>query len=432
MILHALIVSALASAGLPPADGIAALVADQPILVSDLSEAVRYQVGVNPALAKIAPAARCERVLGQLIEDKILFVRAKAESLEVTEAEASQRVEQKIAEMTERAGGMESFSKVLKDKAGLSLGQYRFRLAKQVREERMKEKLRDKYVAKSEPAREEVLAFFREYKDSMPMLPDQVKLSQITLKISADSARENAAFRKALETIERLRKGADFASLAKELSQDPGSKDLGGDIGYMKRGELDPAYEKAALSLESGRYTQGPVKSRFGWHVIELVSRRDQEFRTRHILFALLPDSKDSARAKNVADSLRRVANAGGDFATMARTWSAEKASASFGGVLGWYPEGELQGQFRDLIAGIATGKVGDAVPTPEGLLLVRVDERLQSRKLSPEEDWTRLSQLASQNLSNRRLMVWVERWKTMVPVDRRMKPADLAKRIGL
>lgn len=432
MILPALFASLLASAGLPPADAIAALVGDQPILVSDLSEAVRYQASVNPAVSKLPPTLRCERVLEQLIEDKILFVRAKAESLEVSESEASQRVEQKIAEMTERAGGMESFSKVLKDKAGLSLGQYRFRLAKQVREERMKEKLRDKYVGKSEPAREEVLAFFREYKDSMPMLPDQVKLSQITLKVSVDSARENAAFRKAMDVIEQLRKGADFATLAKQLSGDPGSKDSGGDIGFMKRGELDPAYEKAALALESGRYTQAPVKSRFGWHVIELVSRRDQEFRTRHILFALLPDSKDSARAKNVADSLRRLANAGGDFAAMARTWSVEKASASFGGVLGWYPEGELQGQFRDLIAGIPTGKVGEAVPTPEGLLLVRVDERLQSRKLSPDEDWTRLSQLAAQNLSNRRLMVWVERWKTMVPVDRRIKPAELASRIGL
>ncbi|HNY29754.1 MAG TPA: peptidylprolyl isomerase [Fibrobacteria bacterium] len=432
MILHALIASALASAGLPPPDGVAALVADQPILVSDVAEAVRYQVSVNPALAKITPAARCERVLEQLIEDKILFVRAKAESLEVSESEASQRVEQKIAEMTERAGGMESFSKVLKDKAGLTLGQYRFRLAKQVREERMKEKLRDKYVSRSEPAREEVLAFFREYKDSMPMLPDQVKLSQITIKVAADSTRDREAFRKAQETIERLRKGADFAQLAKELSQDPGSKNQGGDIGFMKRGELDPAYEKAALALESGRYTQIPVRSRFGWHVIELQSRRDQEFRTRHILFALLPDSKDSAHAKEIADSLRRVANAGGDFAAMARVWSSEKASASFGGVLGWYPEGELQGQFRDLIAGIATGKVGEPVPTPEGLLLVRVDERLQSRKLSPEEDWTRLSQLAAQNLSNRRLMVWVERWKAQVPVDRRMKPSELATKVGL
>ncbi|MEK7391637.1 MAG: peptidylprolyl isomerase, partial [Fibrobacterota bacterium] len=261
----------IATANLPAPDGVAALVGDQPILVSEVKEALRFQVQSNPALASLPGAVRCDKVLGQLIDEKVILAKAKAETLDVSESEVSQLVERRVAEMTERAGGQEALLNVLRQRGNLSMGQYRLRMSKQLKEERMKEKIRDKYVAKSAPVREEVLSFYRQYKDSMPMMPDQVKLSQIVVKFTVDPSRETEALAQANKTITRLRAGEDFAKLARELSQDPGSRDSGGDIGFMKRGELDPAYERAALNLEAGRFTQGPVRSRFGWHVIELV-----------------------------------------------------------------------------------------------------------------------------------------------------------------
>jgi len=427
-----LLAFSIASSNLPMPDGIAALVGDQPILVSEVKEALRFQEQSNPGLSSLPGAARCDKVLGQLVDEKIILAKAKAETLDVSENEVSQLVERRIAEMTERAGGPEALIKVLRQRGNLSMGQYRLRLSKQLKEERLKEKIRDKYVGKSEPVREEVLGFYRQYKDSMPMMPDQVKLSQIVVKFTVDPSREAAALAEANKAIVRLRAGEDFAKMARELSQDPGSRDSGGDIGFMKRGELDPAYEKASLNLETGRFTQSPVRSRFGWHVIELVQKHDQDFRTRHILFALMPNSVDSARTRELADSLRRVAMSGADFSELARKYSSEKATASFGGVLGWYPEGELQGQFKDIIAGIATGKVGQPIPTGDGLILLRVDERVQSRRLTPEEDWTRLAQMASQFLSGQKLEKFVQRWKEEVPVSRRIAPEEIARRIGL
>ncbi len=420
------------SANLPISDGVAALVGDQPILVSEVREAVHYQDQSNPNASAMIGSTRCERVLNQLIDEKIILAKAKTDTLEVSETELNQLVEKRVAEMTERAGGQDALIKILKQRGNLSLGQYRVRLSKQLKEERLKEKVRDKYVGKAEPVREEVLAFYRQYKDSMPMLPDQVKLSQIVVKFMVNPSRDSQALADAHATIERLRKGEDFQKLARELSQDPGSKDSGGDIGFMKRGELDPAYEKAALNLEAGRFTQGPVRSHFGWHVIELVARRDQEFRTRHILFALLPNALDSARTRDFVDSLSRVAMGGGDFAELARKHSTEKATASFGGVLGWYPENELQGQFKEIIAGIPTGKVGAPIASGDGLILLHVDERMQSRHLTPEEDWMRLSQMASQFLSGQKLEKFVARWKEEIPVDRRIAPTEIARRIGM
>lgn len=430
--ISSLIALSIASANLPMSDGVAALVGDQPILVSEVRETIRFQEQSNPALQNMAPAQRCERILAQLVDEKVILAKAKAETLEVSDVEVSQLVDRRVAEMTERAGGPEALQKILMLRGNLTMGQYRFRMAKQLKEERLKEKVRDKYVPKTEPVREDVLAFYRQYKDSMPMLPDQVKLSQILVKFDVDPSREATALGQANSVVERLRKGEDFAKLAREFSQDPGSRDSGGDIGFMKRGELDPSYERAALNLETGRFTQAPVRSRFGWHVIELVQKRDQEFRTRHILFALIPNSADSARIKEFADSLRRVAMNGGNFAELARKHSGEKATASFGGVLGWYPEGELQGQFKDIISAIPSGKVGEPVKSGEGLLLLRVDERMQSRRLTPEEDWMRLSQMASQVLSGKKLESHIAQWKQEIPVETRISGQEMAKRIGL
>lgn len=426
-----LIALTLASAPLPVPDRIAALVGDQPILVSEVREAIQYQQQVNPGAPSLPATERAERILNQLIDEKVILAKAKAETLEVSEVEVSQLVDRRVAEMTERAGGADALAALLRQRGGLGMGQYRLRLAKQLKEDRLKEKVRDKHVGRSEPVREEVLSFYRQFKDSMPLLPDQVKLSQIVVKFEVETTRESDALKKANETIERLRKGGSFDSLARELSQDPGSRETGGDIGFMKRGELDPAYERAALALEAGRFTTSPVRSRFGWHVIELMQRRDQEFRTRHILFALLPNATDSARTRERADSLRRVAMSGGDFAELARKHSTEKATASFGGVLGWYPEGDLQGQFKEIIAGIPTTKVGEPVVSGDGLILLRVDERMQSRRLTPEEDWVRLSQMAGQYLQGQRLEKYVTRWKEEIPVSRRLTPDELARLIG-
>ena len=191
-----LIAFSFASASLPVPDGIAALVGDQPILVSEVREGLRFQEQSNPALATLAPAQRCEKVLNQLVDEKVILAKAKAETLEVSDAEVSQLVDRRIGEMTERAGGPDALVKVLRLRGNLTMGQYRFRLSKQLKEERLKEKIRDKYVTKAEPVREEVLAFYRQYKDSMPMLPDQVKLSQLVVKFTVDPSREAAALGK--------------------------------------------------------------------------------------------------------------------------------------------------------------------------------------------------------------------------------------------
>lgn len=81
---------------------------------------------------------------------------------------------------------------------------------------------------------------------------------------------------KAKELIAKLDGGADFATLAKEHSTGP-SASKGGDLGFFAKGQMVPAFEKAAFALDTGTYTAEPVKSDFGWHVIKVMDRRTKQ-----------------------------------------------------------------------------------------------------------------------------------------------------------
>lgn len=81
----------------------------------------------------------------------------------------------------------------------------------------------------------------------------------------------------AKDIIEQLKKGADFATLAKEKTTDPSGKASGGDLGYFTKDDMVPEFAAAAFALKKGEYSQTPVKTQFGWHVIKVEDRREQK-----------------------------------------------------------------------------------------------------------------------------------------------------------
>jgi parvulin-like peptidyl-prolyl isomerase len=107
------------------------------------------------------------------------------------------------------------------------------------------------------------------------------------LPVQAQDIPLTDAEQKALQQAQQIHKelllGADFAEMARQYSDDPGSREVGGKMGYMPQGVLVPEYEEAALKLSEGEFTE-PVKTEFGYHIIQLIGIREGGFNTRHIL----------------------------------------------------------------------------------------------------------------------------------------------------
>jgi len=121
---------------------------------------------------------------------------------------------------------------------------------------------------------DEIKQYYQSNRDSFVKKPEQREARHILIKIDADQT-EAEAKKKIDELRQKIAKGADFAELAKEYSQDPGSASQGGELGYFGRNVMDPAFEKVAFSLKPGEVSQ-PVKTPFGYHLIKLEKIRSE------------------------------------------------------------------------------------------------------------------------------------------------------------
>src|SRR5215469_9271863 len=139
---------------------------------------------------------------------------------------------------------------------------------------------------------------------------EQVHARHILFKLAKDAppAQVEATRKKAEAARERLASGADFAALARELSDDPGSKDKGGDLGFFPRGQMVPAFDQAAFSLEPGKLSE-PVRTDFGFHLLRVEERRPAEDRTyeqvrEELARELLAQDAGQVQARKDADEL--------------------------------------------------------------------------------------------------------------------------------
>ena len=147
--------------------------------------------------------------------------------------------------------------------------------------------------------------------------PEQVKTRHILIAVAkgADAKTDAAAKAKAEDILKQLKAGGNFADLAKKNSDDPGSKDQGGELPMIATSSLDPAYAKAAMSLNPGQ-TSGLVRSSFGYHIIQTESKQPAEVKpfaeVKASIVEQLQTQKSAAAAQNYAAQLASEAQKNG------------------------------------------------------------------------------------------------------------------------
>jgi len=136
--------------------------------------------------------------------------------------------------------------------------------------------------------------------------PEQVHVRHILLPVDKDGKDDAAVKAKAEALLAQLRKGADFAALAKENSKDPGSAAKGGDLGFFARGRMVPEFEQAAFGLKKPGDLAGPVHTSFGYHIMELVARKPAG---RMQLSEVVPQLREQLTAQRGAEARKELLN---------------------------------------------------------------------------------------------------------------------------
>lgn len=401
-------------------EGVAAVVDGKPIMRSEYMNNL-YRFQDTPEGSAMTEQQQKDYVLEQMIEEKVMLSRIDRDSIVISDAEVDQRV---TAHLTQLAASqkidMATLEKEVRRQLGVSMAQYRDQLSKQIRNHMEMMRVRQRYVGVVSPTKKEVDAFYAAYKDSLPRQYNCVLLSHIQIPIKPDSIIVDSVKKVAELLIDSLNLGLKFELVAKNHSQDSAA-DKGGDLGYAKRGALDPAIERALDKLENGQYAATPVKTNLGWHIVRVLGRKEDGVRSAQILLRTIPTSKDSADVIRLADSLRTSIKTKDEFSAAAKKYSEDRSSNFAGGLLGWYQKNEMEPAYVDPVANLNVGEVSEPVLIDGAYHLFRLDDSRQIRELTLEEDYGKIESMAATHLENEKLEAMVKKWRKDVHVEIRL-----------
>ena len=398
-------------AGQDVIDRIVAIVDENIILQSELNQfAYTYAVQSKIDISKNpeAFAALREKILDELIIQKVLLVKAKEDSIEVDARQIDSMLDEQIKGMVRQVGS----EKKLEDELGMSMRKIRNRFREQIEERALVENLKSKKLATISVGKGEIEEFYKTMKDSLPRVEESVNLSHILVSVSAGGDAREKALAKIKEVQQKLEAGESFEKLAQEYSDDP-SGSRGGDLGFIQRGDLVVPYEEAAFALEIGQISD-IVETEFGFHIIKLEDRLGEKIRTRHILVQVPITDEDEKRTLAFLDSLRSAILAGEiSFTDAAKKYSEDETTREQGGNLGWFEIRQIQlPEFKQVAETLEVGDISHPIKGQVGYHLVRLNDKKAAREISFDEDYEQLKAWALQLKREKFFRSWVQELK--------------------
>ncbi|GHV10732.1 chaperone SurA [Fibrobacterales bacterium] len=399
-------------------ESIVAVVDGKVILRSDLMASL-YQYQSTPGFLQLPENEQMKRVLDRIIEEKVLLSRIDRDSIVVDESELSMRVDSHIKGMAARQGAsVKALENAIRAQLGVSMAQYREKLMEQYRSQMQVSRIRQKHIGLITPTRKEVEEFYAVYKDSIPQQYDCFLLSTISVPVEPSSRVVDSVKTVAEAVIDSLDRGVHWAILAKNHSQETADTS-----GYLRRGALDPDYERATSRLGIGEWTDNPVKTKEGWNVIRLLGKKDDGIKTANILLRTLPTASDSARAFAFADSLRNAILSAGakTFADAAKKFSQDKETAYKGGSFGWQERKEIKPEYGRVVSNLEVGEISEPELIDGSYRFFLLNDEQQVREYNLNEDYPILENMTASYMGNKKLQTLIDQWKNEVYIDVRL-----------
>ena len=388
-------------------DGVAAVVEDKIVLKSDLNQmvnmmAIQQKIDPNKDIDKFFGLRQA--VLNSMVDQKILLELAEEDTtIEVGEKEVDQAIDLQVENIIQQAGGKKEAEKMLQQ----SIKSFRSEFWFEMKDKIISEKFQQKVLSKIKVSKKDVFSFFKTYKDSLPFFPTEVKIRHLLLTPGAsDSAkRETVSLLKKIK--ERIKKGETFEALASSFSMDPGSKKKGGDLGWVKRGSLLKNFEESVFTIKKSTISE-PIETEVGYHILEVLKRKGDKAKVRHILITPQITKADEKEAFDFAISLKDSCSSLNSFKVFTKKYSKDPQTSQIGGDLGWvnpqtYPIKEI----GLAVPMINIGECSPPINTSFGFHLLWLEKIRPGGQPNLRDHWSKIEAMA---LNNKK-MVWYENW---------------------
>ena len=320
-----LFVGALHGQGTTVVDKIVAKVEKNIVLLSEVKDEHRS------LLASGMSVEECE-VLESLIVNRMLLVQAAIDSVGVSQDEVENELNRRFDLLLGQFGSQQ----VLEDLYEKSVYQLKDELREEVKHGMTTQRMVQHLSQEVRVTPQEVRAFYDPLPtEEIPYLSTQVSIAQIVRVPEPSQEREEEVAAQLKDIRSELLQGKEsFEVLARRHSMDPSVAQNGGTLGFFSLGQLAPEYEAAALRLAPGAISM-PVRTSFGYHLIELLGKRGKKYNSRHLLWQVTPSEEDMERAEKSLKRLReRVIAESLSFEKMAMEHSEDEATRYNGGYL--------------------------------------------------------------------------------------------------
>lgn len=313
------------------ADKIIGVVGDKIILKSDMDGALADQMHNSPD-GNLMPDAAC-KTLEMLISQKVMVLQAERDSLPVSDGDVEAQMENRIRYFEQMYGSKEK----MKEITGYSIYQLRERFRSPIKEGLLAQAMRNKIIEPVKVTPSEVKRFYDAIpKDSLKFYESELEIGTIVLTPKATREMDQYAIERLLDFKKRvMNKESDFTSLAILYSEDPSVKDNKG-IMVLNRGDKnwDPEFMAASFRLKEGELSS-PVKSQFGYHLIQMLKRSGDNITVQHIILRAAVTKSDLAANIAKLDSIRSSILAGRiNFAEAVAKYSDAPSAKFDGGML--------------------------------------------------------------------------------------------------
>jgi len=367
------------AAGPAPAqtgDYIVAVVNQELVTAAEVQQRIaRVRAEAQQSRSQLPPAATLRKeVVDVLIDERVLVTNARESGMKIDESELDRAVANIAAQNQLTVPQLRERLR----KEGLEYSKFRSNIKDQMMVERMRER---EVASRIRISDTEIDALIEERRKAGANA--QFNIAQIMVVVPENATQVVVSERRerALAALRRVRGGEDFATVAREMSQD-GNRATGGEIGMRPSDRLPDVFVKAVRPLKSGEVAPDLLRSAAGFHVLKLIERKDEAFvvqqvRARHILLRPSTALNAEAAARRLSQFRREILGGSKTFEQLARE-SSEDSSAAQGGDLGWASAGSYVPEFEEAIAALDIGGISEPVATRFGVHLVQVVDRRQ------------------------------------------------------
>lgn len=395
-------------------DKIVGIVGNEIIMMSDIEnqyiQMASQQMDVNPN-------TRCE-ILEDLMFQKLLYVQAQKDSIEVTPKEVETELDRRLSVFINQIGSEQK----LEEYFGKTIKSIKNDLRSTIEEQMMAQKVQQKIIGDTKVTPSEVKRYFESLPaDSVPTIEAYYELSEIVIKPEVSKEDKEKVIGELNKIRERIQNGESFSTMAVLYSEDPGSAMKGGELGFVNKTDLVPEFSQVAFNLTSPLDVSQVVETEYGFHIIQMIEKKGNMMNFRHILMKPKVSMEALEAADKKANEVYNILKTDTiSFVDAVKKYSNGDSKGSDGKVMNpYYGDAHMTSDFLDpytkaAIMSLKEGEYSKPFLSSDNrgirvIKIVRLDLDVKEHKANMKDDYLTLQRYALEDKNSKIIDEWVK-----------------------